>query len=158
MVTDMFLILMRHGKAFPKKPGTSDFDRNLTPAGRTDVTLVARLIPVKPSVIYTSPFKRAVETAKEVARVMGDIDIKVEWSLEPERASLTSLRDLQILKHKVALIVGHAPSLDNIASTLIGGCRIKMPAGSALGIELDEIDYGKGLLKFFITPEVAEMI
>ncbi len=151
----MLLILMRHGKAEPKKSGISDFERELTEVSRLEVSLVAKLFPVKPSVIFTSPLKRAVQTAEEVSRVLEGVEIKVDWRLEPERASLSSLRDLDILSYSSAVVIGHAPSIEEIASSLIGGCRIKIIAGSALGLELDDIDLGKGLLKFFITPEIA---
>jgi len=146
---------MRHGRAEPKKPGKSDFERELTDAGRLEVSLVARLFPIKPSIIFTSPLKRAVQTAEEISRSLGGTEVKIDWSLEPERASISSLRRLDLLKYGSAVVVGHAPSIEEIASSLIGGCRIKMPAGSALGLELDDLDLGMGLLKFFITPEVA---
>lgn len=151
----MFLILMRHGRSEPKKPGKSDFERELTDAGRLEVSLVARLFPIKPSIIFTSPLKRATQTAEEISRALGGAELRVNWALEPERASISSLRELNLLKYSSAVIVGHAPSIEEIASSLIGGCRIKMPAGSALGLEIDELDLGRGLLKFFITPEVA---
>ncbi len=145
---------MRHGKAEPKKPGLSDFDRELTDEGRKDVEAVAKLIPVLPEVIYTSPLKRAVQTASIVSKVMGGVGVREAWLLEPEEASLSGLRDLSAGVGST-LFVGHAPSVNELASALIGGGRIKMPAGSAVGIEASEIDLGGGTLKFFVTPEVA---
>lgn len=151
----MLLIIMRHGKAVPKKPGMSDFERTLTDEGKEDVELVANLFPKKPDIVFSSPLKRAVETAGIVAEVAGGTPVKESWVLEPEQASLTSLRELEVTKYEVAVVIGHAPSVEEIASVLIGGGRIKMPAGSAVGIETCEIDLGAGTLKFFITPEIA---
>ncbi len=146
---------MRHGKAEPKKPGMGDSERRLTEAGREDVALVARLIPVKPEIVFTSPFKRAVETAEIVSRELGGVEVRVVWELEPERASLSSLRELNLLECSSALLVGHAPSLEELTSTLIGGGRVKMSSGAAAGVELSDLDLGKGVLKFLITPEIA---
>ena len=42
-----------------------------------------------------------------------------------------------------------------IGRYLIGGGNFRLPAGGALGIEIKELDYGKGLLKFLVTPDVA---
>ena len=151
----MLLILMRHGRAEPKRAGLSDFERGLTELGRLEVSLVTRLFPVKPLVIFTSPLRRAVETAEEVSRTLSGVEVRRDWGLEPERASLSSLREMNLMSYESAVIVGHAPSIEDIASTLIGGCRVKMPAGSALGLEVSSIDLGQGILKFFITPEVA---
>jgi phosphohistidine phosphatase len=155
MGVSMLLVLMRHGKAEPKKSSLSDFDRRLTDVGKEDVALVARLLPVKPEIIFTSPLKRAVETAEIASRELGGVEVKVAWELEPERASLSSLRELNVLNYSSVLLVGHAPSLEELASTIIGGGRIKMPSASVAGIELSDVDLGRGVLKFLITPEIA---
>ncbi len=151
----MILVLIRHGKAEPKKPGMPDSERALTEEGKKDVTLLASTIPPTPDVIFTSPYKRAVETAQIIAKEFGGVLVKVDWRLEPEAASVDSLREMSLYKYSTVFIAGHAPSLDEIGRYLIGGGNFRLPAGGALGIEIKELDYGKGLLKFLVTPDVA---
>jgi len=120
------LAFMRHGKAEPKKPGMADGERRLTPEGREDVKLVAKALPFKPSVIYHSPLRRAAETAEILSKELG-VGAREAYALEPEQASLSSLRELNPPDR--AVLVGHAPSLPDIVSTLIGGGRVKLRAG-----------------------------
>ncbi len=149
------LAFMRHGKAEPKKPGVSDFERRLTEEGREDVKLVARALPFKPSVIYHSPLKRAVETAEIVSKVTG-APMKEAWGLEPEQASLSSLRDLNPPEN--AVLVGHAPSLTEIVSTLIGGGRLKLKAGGLAVLDVADLDLGRATLLLLITPDSARRL
>ena len=62
----MEIYLLRHAIAEDAAPGHPDSDRALTPEGRERLKRVlkrARAAAVAPSVILSSPYRRAVETA-----------------------------------------------------------------------------------------------
>jgi phosphohistidine phosphatase len=81
------LIIFRHGEAEEKKPGQRDEERKLTVKGRRDVEVIARVLPWKPSRVYTSPLLRAAETAKIIAHIYG-IEVVVTEYLKPEQTSI----------------------------------------------------------------------
>ena len=148
----MLLCFFRHGKA-EKTGDKPDFERELTPEGRLDVRLVAKLLPFKPTRIFTSPLKRAVQTASIIAELYG-VKYEVFQELKPETARLSSILRLSLADGTV--LVGHAPSIEEIISELIGGGHIKLKAGSAAVLEFDEnVEAGSGRLVLLITPETA---
>ncbi len=74
MLFDLDLYLLRHGDAGKGVAVTAEAgDIPLTMAGREEIALVARsfkMLNLKFSAIVTSPLKRAVQTAKIIARVL----------------------------------------------------------------------------------------
>ncbi|HDI02098.1 MAG TPA: phosphohistidine phosphatase SixA, partial [Ignisphaera sp.] len=86
----MWILIARHGKAEEKKVGQPDEARRLTVEGRKDVEMVARLLPIKPSIVYSSPLKRAIETAEIIAKVW-NIEVRIIDELRPELTSLERL-------------------------------------------------------------------
>ena len=148
----MKIIVFRHGEAEEKRPGMSDEERRLTEKGRRDVECVARALPWRPFKIYTSPLVRAFETAEIIARIYG-IDIIATDRLRPETASIESIRELQLVDGVV--LVGHAPSIERLVSDLIGGGNVRLRAGSAAGLEIENICEGCAKLVFLVTPEIS---
>src|ERR1017187_1483706 len=70
----MELYLFRHGIAEDLLAGRSDSSRTLTPEGReraASVVRLARQAGVMPSLIASSPYTRAVQTAEIAAREFG---------------------------------------------------------------------------------------
>lgn len=147
----MRIIIFRHGEAEEKRPGISDEERRLTEKGRKDVECVAKVLPWKPSIIFTSPLIRAVETAKIVANIHG-LEVVVD-ALRPEKTSLEGVKELQLVDG--AVLVGHAPSIEKLVSELIGGGSIKLRAGSATGLEIKGVCRGCATLIFLITPDIC---
>jgi len=148
----MFLLVMRHGKAEPKKPELEDEKRKLTDEGRKDVEYVAKILPNKPSRILCSPMVRAKETAEIVARLHG-VKYEVVQELLPENVSVDSLGKL--VKEENVLLIGHAPSVEEFVSELIGGGRVKMKAGAVAGLDVEEFKRGGAKLVYLITPQIA---
>ena len=146
------LVLFRHGKAVPKEVAGKDEDRWLTEEGRKGVEAVARLLPLKPSVVYSSPLRRAVETAEIIARLHG-VEVKVVDELRPERTTLDDVKSLS--PPDAAVLVGHAPSIERLLSELIGGGRVSMSAGSAAILEYERLERGGAVLRALITPKEA---
>src|SRR6267154_885612 len=75
----MQIYLLRHGIAEDGKPGRPDSERALTDEGRAKLRRVlkrARTADVTPSLIFSSPYRRALETADvavEVLHYEGDV-------------------------------------------------------------------------------------
>ncbi len=148
----MLLFVARHGKAEEKKPGQSDEERRLTAEGRRDVELVARLLPSKPSIVLTSPLRRAIETAEIIARIWG-IEFRVLDELHPQLLSLEKLKRVEIPDS--AVLVGHAPSIEKLVSELIGGGKVKLKAGAIAGLELERLEPSSAVLRFVLIPDIA---
>ncbi len=106
----MILGLMRHGRAEP----VGGDERRLTSEGVREVETAARMLPFKPVVVYTSPLRRAVETAEIVARIHG-IGVKIEEGLRP---GVFSVEVFNRLAGDRVLMVGHNPSISRVASFL----------------------------------------
>lgn len=69
----MKIYILRHGIADDQQPGQSDSDRSLTPEGRKKLRSVlraSRAAGVAPSLILTSPLRRAVQTAELAAEIL----------------------------------------------------------------------------------------
>ena len=70
----MQIYLLRHGIAEDAKAGQSDADRALTSEGRDKLRRVlkrARAADVSPSLILSSPYRRARQSAKVAADLLG---------------------------------------------------------------------------------------
>lgn len=150
----MYILVARHGKAEEKKPGLPDEERRLTEEGRSDVANVAKLLPWTPQLIYTSPLRRAHETAEVISQVLGGVEVKVVDILRPELTSVENLKKLEF--KEITLLVGHAPSIEKLISGLVGGGAIKLKAGAIAGLEAEIFDVGKAVLRFIISPDVAK--
>ena len=148
----MLVGLMRHGKAEPAREGVGDEERRLTPEGRRLTEDVARILPWRPRVIYTSPLRRAVETAEIVAGLLGGVEVHVAEELRPDRFNAEAFRRLA---GEGVLMVGHAPSVEETLSALTG-CRAKMKTSSIAIIDYDP-STGTGRLLALLVPPTAEL-
>ncbi len=148
-------VFMRHGEAVPASVAGSDEDRWLTEEGRNDVAAMAKLIPFMPRVIYTSPLRRARETAEIVSRIRGG-EVRVVEQLSPGTASCEALEELG--PEPETVFVGHAPSIELIVSCIIGGGAIKIKAGGYALVEAEELARGQGELLELVTPRVAAVL
>ena len=150
------IIVMRHGRAVSKEEAGSDENRWLLPEAREEARLVARLLPVKPAAVYTSPLRRARETAEIVAEETG-AGIVVTEHLAPGKASC---RSLDGIVSPGVLLVGHNPDLEELVSCLIGGGSVHLSAGAAAVLEYGGSGdprpaRGKWRLLELITPGLA---
>ena len=104
--------------------GNEAGDIPLTIAGREEIALVARslrLLNLKFSAIVTSPLKRAVQTAKIIARVLAiekRISIWNELLPEGDRSKLYNKLN-QYTRESTILMIGHEPYLSNIMYDMI---------------------------------------
>ena len=121
----MDLFFLRHGEAEPR--AASDAERRLTPAGESDVLGViesrrAELATVE--LIVTSPYRRALQTAKIAAQALDfDRELLVTEQLEPGADPQALFHFIDALDAKSILLVTHQPLVGNVLSLLSGDSR-----------------------------------
>lgn len=118
----MDLTLFRHGIAVdPSDPLCPiDFERPLTLEGRhrTEAALRGlKAMGLTPTHIFTSPYKRCMQTARLAAQVfsMPKRALLALDSLRPEAEPYSFWRELERLAPARALVIGHGGSLEPIA-------------------------------------------
>jgi phosphohistidine phosphatase len=149
------LWLLRHGEAVPhdSKP---DKERELTARGErqsaTAGTALARL-GVEFAAAYTSPLKRAVDTAALACAAL---------NVEPEEETLLAngfdREDaLELLRRHDAdarvLVVGHEPSFSQVVHDLTGG-RVDFKKGAVVAIRVE----GASKLLVMLRPRELESL
>lgn len=116
----MELILWRHAEAEDPGPG-GDFVRALTKKGRKQADRMAAWL--KPRLdgdwqLLVSPAARAMQTAAAL-----DLESDVRPALDPSARAESILREAGWPSGGNAIVVGHQPTLGEVASMLLGGPR-----------------------------------
>jgi phosphohistidine phosphatase len=163
----MELFILRHAEAVDLAEVASglDADRHLSDEGKMKLRLYAKSLKylgVSFDLIYSSPYKRAMETA-EIAAEMLDYKKGVEKCdyLLPggDQGQLFNLLQKHIDQPSV-LLVGHEPSLGLLASMLISGKKGYNLRFKKCGLCLIEINEfppkGLGELIWFLTPKIMK--
>lgn len=125
-MTTLTVLLMRHGHAVDEAPHLGDHGRWLTAKGRERTRLVAEKLvehKVKPTLIWTSPLVRAVQTADIVASVLGfteEIPAFADLVVDGRPRAVAQTLVAHDEPKDVILIVGHEPSLSVLANMLLG--------------------------------------
>jgi phosphohistidine phosphatase len=133
----MEIYLFRHGQAEPASASERDSDRHLTPAGQAEVRRIAQRIAamgVEPSMILSSPYTRAEETARIAAEVLGyDGGILPTASLTPDSAPSGVWTEIRLFPEAESLLlVGHEPLLSTALAWMLGVPAVAPFATAAL--------------------------
>jgi phosphohistidine phosphatase len=160
----MEIYLMQHGEAYAKD---KDPERSLTPQGEEQIhfsAIALKKMDVKFDLVISSPKKRARQTAEIVAAEMGypQDGIEVTETLEPTVPAKDALSYLATHgdKHRI-FIVGHLPSLGEIASALVcdrSRVSFRFEMGGVVRIEVEELKAHNGDLCWFLTPDQLAML
>jgi phosphohistidine phosphatase len=157
------LILIRHAKAYKDIPGIADIDRPLAKEGEEQTSLIGKRLKklkILPDVIYSSPAKRALGTAKRIAEII-DFPVKsIEVVESIYQSSVSGL--LKVIK-KIddstgsVILFGHNPEFFDLANHLASDSVDKFPTCGALCLELDITSWKKisskhGKIVFFECP------
>jgi len=154
--------VLRHGIAEDAPPGGSDADRALTARGKQklrDVLKRARAAGVRPSVILTSPLRRAVETAEIAAAVLAVKREPVRTkALAPSESPPRVWAEIRAQRSVELLITGHEPLLSRTLAFLLRSpalrLNLKKGALASLDIEGGELE-PHGVLNWILTPKLA---
>ena len=159
----MELYLLRHGVA-EDGAHRPDPERALTAEGRRKLRPVveaAATAGLKPTLILSSPLKRAVQTAevaKEVLKYKGDLlytkSLAPGATVEQVWEEVRGHRDEPCL-----LMVGHNPLFSDLSAYLLGSNEIEVDfkKGAILRIDFERFPAKpKGILRWYLTPKLAE--
>ncbi len=159
----MEIYILRHGIAEDGQAGQPDSERALTPDGRKKLRTVLRVLAsagVAPSLILTSPYKRALQTAQLAAEIL---DYKGELlrtkSLEPISAPKTVWDEIRVHKDEARILLsGHEPLFSRLTAYLLGSpnLQVDFKKGAIACIELDRFPAEPhGVLRWLLTSKLA---
>jgi phosphohistidine phosphatase len=157
----MQIYLLRHGIAEDARPGMPDADRTLTPEGKEKLRRVLKRAGVTPSLILSSPYKRAVETADLAAQVLGYAGkvVRIE-ALVPHGSPYSVWDELRARRGETAvLLAGHEPLMSSIVAFLLDSPSLQVDMKKAALVRIDCDRPGPkpgGVLKWMLTPAVSE--
>ena len=163
----MLLLLVRHAIAGDRDPSQwpDDRDRPLTDKGRKTQRRMSRLLErldYIPSLVLTSPWLRAVQTAQILAETLALDDQPVPCEALAADADVGKLAECvgEQAPDAIIAMVGHSPWMEELAALLLGGSasglRIAFPKSGVMGIELEEVAAGAGELQFFLRPGMGK--
>lgn len=157
----MQIYLLRHGIAEDARPGTPDADRALTSEGKEKLRRVLKRAAIEPSLILSSPYKRAVETAEIAADVLsytGKV-VRIE-ALVPNGSPYSVWDELRARREETAvLLAGHEPLMSSIVAFLLESPALQVDMKKAALVRIDCERFGPkpgGVLKWMLTPSVSE--
>lgn len=159
----MQVYLLRHGIAEEGRIDMNDSERELTAEGRRKLRETLKFLAtadVNPSLILTSPFKRADQTA-EIAHSI----FKTKAELLRTKALIPSSTVEQVWDeirvHKTEpelMLVGHEPLFSDVTAYLLGApeLRVDFKKGAVLRLDIDGFGARpKGTLRWFFVARLA---
>ena len=157
----MQIYLLRHGIAEPH--AASDSERDLIEEGRQKLRQVLRVAAkagVAPSLILSSPYKRALATAKIAAETLGyKGEIVRSQALLPDAALEEVWQEIRAHRREESLLLsGHEPQFSSLGAYLLGvpELAIDFKKGALLAIEIPEFGVRpRGALKWMLTAKLA---
>jgi phosphohistidine phosphatase len=159
----MEVYLLRHGVADEPQIGQPDAERALTPEGRKKLRNVLRAAAsagLAPSLILTSPYKRALQTAQlalEVLDYAGEL-LRTE-ALEPSSTPKGVWDEIRDHKDESRiLLVGHEPLFGRLMAFLLGApnLQIDFKKGAIACIEIERFGAEPhGVLRWMLTSKLA---
>jgi len=159
------LFLCRHAKSSWKDTSLADIDRPLNKRGRKNAPEMGRRLAardVKPDLILSSPARRALKTARLIARELG-IDKSAIVVIDALYDSFP-VRLLQVVRemegcHEAVMLVGHNPEMTMLAN-ILGDLDIEnVPTCGIVALDFTveswrQVDEGNGILVFFDYPKM----
>ncbi len=155
----MHVYLVRHATAEDRPGGLDHPGRALTDDGHREAALAARAMEVmgiEPDAVLTSPYRRAIETARPIASVL-DAPLIEDGRLEPgfTPAEFSALWERHADARSL-VIVGHEPDLSELVAYLTGA-RVSLPKGAIARAEVSPIR-GRGELRWLLRPKQLRLI
>jgi phosphohistidine phosphatase len=157
------IYILRHGIAETAKPGQPDEDRALTGEGRKKLRAVLKVAAragLKPALILTSPYRRAVQTAEIAAETLNyQNEVAPAQALEPGGQPEDVWTEIRAHPEcRQILLATHEPLAGYLAAYLVGGPAGMIDVKKASLIRIDVESTGprpKGILRWILTPGLA---
>lgn len=154
----MKLYFLRHGKADWPQWDRPDDERPLNNDGKREMERIARLLrdlKIQPSVILSSPFPRAWQTAEIAAKHL-EADLREEPALK-KGFNVTRFRPLiKKAQSEDLMLVGHEPDFSALIKALTGG-QIELKKGGIARVDLADVSAARGKLVWLIPPKIPRL-
>jgi phosphohistidine phosphatase len=158
--------LLRHGIAEDERPGLPDADRALTTEGRRKLRQVlqsASQAGVEPSLILSSPYKRAIqsaEMARDALAYKGEI-LRTK-TLTPGASVEQVWEEIRVHRQETSIILaGHNPLFENLAGYLLGCRNFRMDFKKGAMLRVDIEGFGiepRGVLRWYLTAKLSSSL
>ncbi len=141
------LTIVRHAKSSWKDHTLRDRDRPLNQRGERDAPIMGSRIAaagIRPSLILSSPAKRAWTTAKTIAH---EINYPTEFLQREDDLYLASVnRILDVLVAQDSgfnsiMLFGHNPGLTDFANYLVPGLTDNLPTSGVVAVTFEQDDW-----------------
>lgn len=159
----MHLYLLRHGIAEEAQAGGSDAARALTSDGRRKLRKVLKAVAeakVKPTLLWSSELKRAIQTADIAKAVLGyQGEILRTKALAPGADVEQVWEEIRVHRDDTSLmLVGHNPQFDQLAPYLLGASHLVVDFKKGAIMRIDIESFGarpKGTLCWYLTAKLS---
>jgi phosphohistidine phosphatase len=159
----MKIYILRHGIAEDAQGSQPDSERALTPEGKKKLRGVLRAAVasgVSPSLILTSPYRRAVQTAQLAAEVLNyKGELLQTKTLEPGSHPRVVWDEIRVHKDQPHILLSsHEPLLSSLTAYLLGcpGLQLDFKKGALACVEIDRFTAEpQGVLKWMLTAKLA---
>jgi phosphohistidine phosphatase len=158
----MQIYLLRHGIASVGSPGKPDSERALTGEGKKELRVLlqfARKAGVKPSLLLSSPYRRALETAR-----IAESELECKGGILETRTLIPAgdpsdvWQEIRIYKdEKSILLASHEPLMGLLLGYLLGGCNLvaDFKKGALARVDVDSFpQQPRGVFKWMIHPKM----
>jgi phosphohistidine phosphatase len=157
----MRIHLLRHGTAEDAPPSRSDAERKLTEAGREEIRRAvecARKASLAPSLILSSPYVRAIQTAEIAAGVLeyhGTI-VRTD-ALMPSGSPARVWDEIRSRQDETEiLLAGHEPLMSQLAAYFLDSPALQVHMRTATLVRIDMERFAgnpHGILKWMLPPD-----
>ncbi|MDA1274783.1 MAG: histidine phosphatase family protein [Verrucomicrobia bacterium] len=158
------LYIVRHAKSSWRTPELSDFERPINDRGKRDAPFMGQRFSkyrVESDLIISSPAKRAISTAKIIAREIGYPVKQIQTDQHLYLADVpTLLKAVTCLKDTMndVMIFGHNPGITEFAETLSGYRIGNIPTCGVVCVSFNacawrDVKRGSGNFEFFDFPK-----
>jgi phosphohistidine phosphatase len=159
----MQIYLLRHGAAEEAKAGKSDADRALLQEGEKKLRRMLEMASqagVQPTLMLSSPLKRAVQTAEIAQKALGyKGEILRTRALVPDATVKHVWDEIRVHRNESSvMLVGHNPLFSNLAGYLLGCAELQIDfkKGAMLRVDVESFPaQPKGILRGYLTSKVA---
>lgn len=157
----MDVLLIRHATAVPAVGPMRDEDRYLADDGRATALSVGeklRELGFTPSVVYTSPLVRAVQTAELVSVALGPARVVSHVPLSIDHGTVAEV--VAVLRRhadtETIVLVTHEPKVRAIAASLAG--TREFPGFPTAGVACFRGSAGATKLAFRLDPQTLRVV
>jgi phosphohistidine phosphatase len=163
------LYVIRHAKSSWDVYDLDDFERPLNDRGKRDAPRMGKRLKEKeihPDLMLSSPAKRALSTARRIAKVIGykKENIKTVRNLyHPDEETILAIVQQLPAHCTSAMLFSHNPGLTDFVNTLMNGAldidNVPTCGVVAFKFNIDhwqDVQWGKGEMVFFDYPKSKE--